>query len=298
MQLRPQLAWLAVLALPAFAAVAVFAQPSAPQPQPPEQAVAIAFKTAPKGTVYSEKSKAGHSLNIKVTVNGNLAQNLDQAQAVTKAHTVTVLESNDTAITKAKVKIDAHSEITTRNGTAGPEDKGQEGKTFILEFKDGKLAVTNEDGSAVSEVVAAALRKEFRSVGQKDPMAEMLGKEPIKVGQAIDMSKSEAAKRILGGDDEGSSKIEKFTLTLKGTHTENNETLAIFALELEIENSPSGITIHMATKGEMQISTTTGMVRRVNFSGPMTGASQQGQALIDVDGTMEFAVEAAVQASK
>jgi hypothetical protein len=111
---------------------------------------------------------------------------------------------DDGAVTKESVMYTQAS----MEGSGGTKKLPIEGKSYVVEAKDGKTTVTDANGDAVSDDEAKLVSADFKDLGHVDPMVRGLPDGPIAIGSSLD----DVVKAILADDKEG--KLQSATLKL------------------------------------------------------------------------------------
>ena len=140
------------------------------------------------------------SSELKLTVTAPKTSNSSLSEHM--ASKVDVLGTdNGRTILKVKVTYTEHAKSETNDTKTKTEASPVVGKAYLVEFKDKKLLVTDENHKKVSSKEEKVVRGDVDDVvGKPDPLLSELPDAPMKVGDQAD-SLSEALRDLLSGDD-------------------------------------------------------------------------------------------------
>lgn len=180
---------------------------------------------------------------------------------------VDILGADGKTIIKAKVAYTEHAKAETENGKTKAEASPVAGKTYIVELKDKKLLVTDENHKKVSAKEEKVVRGDIDDVvGKVDPLLTEMPGVPMKVGDKAD-SLSEALRDLLSGDD----KIEfaETSVKLKEIGTAGTEKVGTFDVKTKVTIS-GGPKIVLDVAGTMTIRESDARLVSINLTGPVT----------------------------
>jgi len=170
-------------------------------------AATLSVQAQQKHTIKLKKSAQGDSAVVekieaetnttKLTDKDNKEQDFSQPKKETKVvYRETILEKKADARIGTKVK--RHYEVATVTTGGKTTTLPYQGKTVLIEKKEGDYHFTIEGGDELKKEDAALLRKEFNKKKESEPDLEkvMLPKGPIAVGETWQMDKDAIAKEI------------------------------------------------------------------------------------------------------
>lgn len=139
------------------------------------------------------------------------------SEKTTSRRTEEVLAVDGTTVTRLKVSYEVNSKETTEANKVRTKPDLLAGKTFILEFAAGKVAVSSEDKKPVAGPAKLALLKEFKTFGQPDKVEAALNGKKLKVGEPVTGLDAELSEQLKNTVDDPRSGLVVDTprMTLK-----------------------------------------------------------------------------------
>jgi hypothetical protein len=158
--------------------------------------------------VITETQKMDATINIVVSVDGQVMQEGPQPMTREEERETTILAVDDDAATKIKVSFPV-----ARGAQGGmPMNEPVQGKTYIVDDSGAMLAVTSESGGAVSALESDFLTNEFDDLSDPDEFVELLNGKSLEAGQTVEVD-AETARDLFNDE---TMTVEKFTLTFTG----------------------------------------------------------------------------------
>lgn len=220
-------------------------------------------KAAPiVGAKRQESSELAMTLAMKVD-GGATEMNIRESVKRTEE----ILAVSGDAITKAKVVFDSVQ-------STGPSTIA--GKTFIVEAKDGKIDVRDEQGKAASPTDAKEVEKHMKNLGKADPMLAALPSAGVVPGEKVDAIARAISDQL---KDPGEGMIANEVVV---TFKEQRGDDGIFDVALKLTKDEGATKMVIAVKGDVWVSTKTSSTARMDLSGPVTIA---GGELMKTEGS-------------
>lgn len=146
------------------------------------------------------------------------------------------------------------------------------GQSYSLSTQGGDLVVTHqgEPPTTISEgPVAEEVRGELKDMEMLSSFVDSLGTKTVTVGETYDLTKMSGP---LGAFDANGAKMESGSLTLTGVRKVDGEKCGVFEMKMKmLGDDPSmGLTMTIEVAGEILVSTKTGWLHQMNFTGPVT----------------------------
>lgn len=181
----------------------------------------------------------------------------------------TILAVAGDRVTKLKVEYLEEKHRSRRDDRVKDEEEESgawEGKTFVLEEKDGAIAVTGGDGKPVDEKTAKLVREsETRQgalgAGDHEPLRRFLAKTPLAMDEEVGLP-AEVVRKLMLGDTTAEMKTEAATIMLSGTPVVGGVRCAELDLTISVvENGAQGV-ITRAFSGGVVVEIATGRIVR------------------------------------
>jgi hypothetical protein len=225
-------------------------------------------------------------------VNGTLTakgQQLPMIQHEEEKRVETVLAVEGDVVTRIEVtylaKLSHEKMGDQEKKVEGPE----KGKTFVVSFADGALAVSDKAGKPVKKEIADELIASFADqVGKVPPMRKVIETKTFRTGETIALSPEEMTFLANSGDGVVGKSM---TLTLVDQQGDN----AILAFDGALTRQQPGMTMDLTMKGTVKVEVATGRLLEMNVAGDMKGTGA-GEFVGTVSGTKVNVFKAAPQA--
>ena len=230
--------------------------------------------------------------SLKITVDptgtGRVQQPSTMETSERETKSEELLAVNGDAATKLKV-VFAEKTERVQEGQK-PETKRASpvaGKTYVVEAKEGKISVTDENGKSVSPVEAAILQKSYKYLGKPDPLSTLMPSHPIRVGDKVD-ELADALRQSIG-KSAGDMAVGRVAVTLTDVHDDEG----IFAVSMELSKAEGPMKFVIEQKGIMRVRRADSLLASVSLAGPVgvgINGADKGNAKMRVDGngTMEI----------
>ncbi|MFH2007495.1 MAG: hypothetical protein ABI333_12995 [bacterium] len=231
-------------------------------------------KMTPVGTKIAKIEK----MNMHFTLEAQGRQ-IKFTNASTEVKNEEILALKGNIVTKLKVHFKTMQTIAGQGDKSKTTNLPIEGKTYVLEAKDGEVIVTDDAGKPVDAKINKAVRKEFKTFGKPNKMFEAIPTTPIKVGarvESLEKALQASFKEDLGGGKGEQWSLTNVTVALK----EIQGKLALFAVTVTITmNKGPQFSMTMNMKGVVTVDTTTGMELASTIAGPLDvmGKKNAGQ---------------------
>jgi hypothetical protein len=188
--------------------------------------------------------------------------------------TETCLAADGKAVLKEKVVYGVVDSATTEKGTTKTTKSPVSGKTYIVEFKNNALVVTDENYKPVPAAEAAIVKQEEKNLGKPLVQLTSLPDGPIKKGATVD-----AVAEILRAETvDAKTDVSDLVVTLASVEKDKDgHKVAVFAVSLKIASREPQWTSTVTLKGTLSIRDDSRPVGYV-LDGPLTmkGAQVDG----------------------
>lgn len=168
-------------------------------------------------------------------------------------------------VTYAKVD----KKVTSKDGKVKESKGAHAGKTYVIELKDGAVAVSDEAGKAPAPEELEKVKKDFRNFAKDTDMLEALP-DKVKVGDSLDKLAAALGERANDGDDKP-TKLEA-KVTVKEIREEGGKKLLDLDVTVEVEGKEpkNGANIKLSMKGTVTLRADTGLATKMVWKGPVT----------------------------
>lgn len=222
---------------------AAFASTAVPAPA----ATQFTLAPPPVNQVIIQTQTMKASLDMKVTVDGEVVQEGPTNMENNEERRTTVLAADDDAPTRIRVEFPVARESQDGMTNAQPV----QGHAYVIDDTGATLSVTREDGSQASAIEIEFLNDEFGDLSEPDDFVKLMNGKSVEVGETIEVSK-EAARGIF--DDE-SLEVERMALTFKGEETINGLQCGVFDVVLNMKGADgTGVAMTMTVTGKLVMS--------------------------------------------
>lgn len=282
----------ATLAVVAIALVGCKDKPAdtkaTPTSEAPKTEVAKATFTK-KAPAASQKHEEKSSMKMDLTLDveeGGKKKTSTIKQTESETRTEEILAVKGDAITKVKV---TYADISGAMGDGKDDHKktdARSGKTYIVEYLDGKLAITDADGKKVVPAEATPVEKDFAMLGKEDPVAAAIPNRALKPGEDVpEVAKAiESLLKSTGGKD-----MDVSGATAKFREQKGDE--GIFDVTVTLGKTDGPMKMSIPLKGEMRVRTATSDTSGVKLAGPIVVTTADGEKKTKMDGKGTMDIE-------
>lgn len=219
------------------------------------------------GTTIDQRTVMSFDMDMKMTMPDGNGMDMKMAMEDVEDKTVTIVAADTQGPSRITVHYDERAEKQTMFGNVQAKPSPVAGKTYTLTRSPGGLQV-----DPVAQ--GAALEELQGELGQLDDLrgfVQNLGKSSIPIGQEVDLAALQNSG-LLGATPANGAKMEKGTLTLTESRTIDGRPHGVFDLDMRMvgQDPSTGMQMVMDMDGEVVIDTTTGWMRSMNFTGPMS----------------------------
>jgi hypothetical protein len=192
---------------------------------------------------------------------------------------VEVLEVDEDAPTKAKVKYTDKSTKDLEDGKEKPSEKSPVlGKTYVVSLDGENVVIKDEKGQLASEEEAAIVRDDVDFLGKPDEFRSTLAKRTYKVGEKA--PELIAAVQHLVADDASSGSgdapnISDVTLELK----EDQGAIALFAVGMKMAMADPDMPMNVKLSGNLEVRKADAQLMKLQLAGPIELTSAELKAL-------------------
>jgi hypothetical protein len=293
--MRRSLPPLALVALTALACQ----KKAAPQPtasaSPSTSAAAVAAPAAPTGIRIAKQLPAQGSKRHDVVTRWLRFDppRPDGAALTIEEHLrrdIEVLAVSASAVTKIKLSYgEVTTSVTEGKTPARSTTDPRSGKTFVLTEDLGQLKVTDADGAAVDDDLAATITSDHVALGLPFPLPSLLPDEPLTKGDDFDLS-HDAVLALFPVDADGDFDVTRMTLIFEGATTGKSKTLK-FLLKTRFWGVHGGRRIELDVEGPLVARAPGAWPERLSLEGPAKllakagdepAAARPGRATVEV----------------
>ena len=212
--------------------------------------------------------------------NTNAPHKSDISEREVTEKVVEVLAANADAVTKVKVTYKAHSKIKKEDGADTSKPSPVQGKTYIVEGKDGTVHVTLPGGSPPPEEAAKFVAKDFKRLGKPDMMQKAMPSTPIEVGARVDSLGEALREDLMGGDEQdATATIDKSVVTLSAVREEGGAKVGVFDVELDLLATKKDLAMRFSVKGKVEVALADSIPVAMSFESPIAAASTSGRKI-------------------
>jgi hypothetical protein len=266
---------------PAATSRALAAPVAAPPPPPP---VTVSFtRSAPA---------AGMSHVVRMWVGRKMLFSVDKGIApVTVEHVSGELDERredivaaaSNAVTKMKVTFLHKQATVVENGVERTRPSVVQGKSYLVEAKDGSLYITTEQGKRVTQAEGDVIAQGYESLGQPDVIFAGLPARPIAVGESADALVQGIEAAIVRGA-QGHVGFGEMSATLRGTRDVAGQTCGVFGVHMQLAYKLDKVENRSDLSGELVVRTSDTMPVSLSLKGPVVMGGQTSKAEVEGQG--------------
>jgi hypothetical protein len=214
-------------------------------------------------------------------------QTMSIAKSGTEKKTEKILATDGDAIQKLEIAYTEKTDIEKdEKGKETKKPNPLNGKTYVIEVKDGKHVITTDKGKPAPPVEATLVDKTYKKLGQPDPMTSAMPARPLVVGQPVP-ELAKALEEVLNKEGgSGEAKISDVAVVLK----EKSGDEGVFDVKATLAVTDGPMSFTMVLAGDMRVRTADSQLTGMKMSGPVTIASNdpKNKTKMDGKGTMEM----------
>lgn len=164
-------------------------------------------------------------------------------------------------------------------------------RSYLVENRNGELAITNMDGSQPTEEELTILNLHLETFGKPNPLAQFLNGKRIRIGQTVKVPE-EVANELLGlTGNKGNT--EKLVLRLATIKVVDGQRFGVFETLLRTSNKDEN-TMSLIMKGKLVVEASTCRTKAIALNGPValseTRGPVQGRFMVSTNGTLNVSV--------
>jgi len=243
------------------------------QAEKKDDGLTIKVKAPAVGDKVEEKMKNDLSVSLEIDMGGKKTSEFTEVESTDKKIEALAVDGN--AITKAKVTYAEHTKANTEDGKEKKKPKSLlDGKTYVLELKDGKVIATDEKGKKLPKPEEDAVLKKNHHFGKADPFLEGMPKKPIKVGDKVE-SLAKALEEHFKAEDDGKDPFEvtDTTVKLESIEKDGSDQIGVFSVTLTLQSPKSSkdpVALKFVLKGNTKVRAKDGFTTAIDLKGPVT----------------------------
>lgn len=232
-----------------------------------KQAVGGEITITRKPPKVGAKRKIEHTSNLTLDVTFG-PKKIGVLEDEVNKRTEEALAVTGDLVTKAKVTYEQRTKTKNQDGRSGaPEKNTLGGKSFIVELKDGKLLVTNEDGKPVDAASKAAVEKDYKRFGKPNAVAAAVPTRALKVGEEVKELSAAVAEDIR--DDMDAEKAGLTIDTPKVVLDRKEGDNAVFVITMTMRMAKGPLKGNIPVTGAVTVRGADGFLLRSETSGPI-----------------------------
>ncbi|MFO0588576.1 MAG: hypothetical protein U0441_13590 [Polyangiaceae bacterium] len=249
------------------------------------------------GDKREDKESSNMDMTLSITM-GAKSKELKMNMVESTTRQEEVLAVADKAVTKAKVTYVDKTKSQTEDGKEKKAKKNPlVGKTYILELKDGKLAITDEKGKKVPKAEEDQIRKDNSHFGKPDPFTSAIPTKPMEVGKPVP-ELSTAIQEQMAAHDSSNEKdklnvgdVEVKLASIEGSGADQQ---GVFDVKLTLSSPKSGknpFEMKIMMAGQLKVRAKDGWPTSFKASGPLEMGEAGGKKGISGSGTLQLTFE-------
>lgn len=251
------------------------------------QQVTFTMKAPEAGLTRSVVDSMDLVALISVNAEG-MDQAFDMTQGERKAFTESILATDGATVTRKRVTVAEGAERTSQPmQPVSVKNAPTVGKTYIMEFLSDSIAVTTEDGAAVSADERKYMVKEF-SRDMEGQFSAVLDGRTMKVGEVLEL-KDELLKAFGKNMSQGSMDVRSARLTLNGIGDAQGMKTALLGVDVVMGGAQGPMEMEITLKGTAEIGVDNLWPLSLVMTGTLAGAGNHGGADLSADGDMKMA---------
>lgn len=230
---------------------------------PPADPVTFTKKAPAVGDKREEEEKSDLQLQMTVTIPGAPPSTQDLTSHETKRKQVEALAVKGDAVTKVKVTYREVTRVTGEHEGATPIS----GKTYVVDSAGGKITVNDTTGRHARPDEAREVEKDFKNLGQGDPLVASLPTTPLVPGTRLD-SMATAFVEYLERDaaKKGSMKVSNAVVSFR--EKEGDE--GIFDISFTLTMGESPVSMNADLRGTFRLRVSTAQPTKMEMKGPIS----------------------------
>lgn len=229
------------------------------------------------GTVVEDKQSMEMKMELTLEMKGAKPITIEIDRSETQVKKEKVLESDGKATTKLEVTYVSKEEVEREKGKEKRKSSPVEGKTYVVELRDGKPYVTTDKGKLAPSAEANVVAKGHKGLGKPEPTIEGMPDKPIKVGDKVDSLAKAIKERLSEDTDEG--EIADVSVTLKEIKSGEHGKEGVFevGMTLALKKKGEPLDLQMKLEGTMSLRKDDTWPTELTLSGPITMSSDDGK---------------------
>ncbi len=236
------------------------------------------------GTVETETTTMQLKMRMRVMRDGREIGAQNRNQARTMRRQVTILGTTTDAVTKIRSSFEAIEDREEDEQNMKVKRSPISGRTFIVEFNNGKLITADEKGALVPDDIGSIVAAQHKDLGKQQELIFLAGRT-VRPGEKV---KELAAIISNSIKSSGSSRIvpDNVEVEYAGLVRENGLECGVFNLRVNVSGSQDGMLLTMRLTGRMAIVVKNAMPLYLAMEGPITLGGKKESVELDGTGTM------------
>ncbi|TQF17385.1 hypothetical protein FJV41_03620 [Myxococcus llanfairpwllgwyngyllgogerychwyrndrobwllllantysiliogogogochensis] len=266
--------WVAV-AVMSLSSVSLGAQGDEVKGDGDEQGRTIRFtkKDAVVGESEEQRLRMEMTQEFSVTAPEMEPESISLKSAMVQNQVLTTLAAKGRIVTQRKIAYGEVQDVTKDgNGKETREVAAVSGKSYLGEFKKGRIAVTDLDGMAVTKQVREMVVSDLEGLGEEDPIVAAFPEAPLKIGDSVErVAKAFQDSLQKGGGGDGVV-FKDTRIQLSEIRHEARGPVGVFTVSTTLEvpaDEESPVAMSVTYQGTMNILAAGIVLTSFSMAGPL-----------------------------
>ncbi|NTX09588.1 hypothetical protein HUA76_02220 [Myxococcus sp. CA056] len=272
--MRRMWSWV-VVAVMSLSSVSLGAQGDEVKGEGDEQGRTIRFtkKDAVVGESEEQRLRMEMTQEFSVTAPEMEPESISLKSAMVQNQVLTTLAAKGRIVTQRKIAYGEVQDVTKDgNGKETREVAAVSGKSYLGEFKKGRIAVTDLDGMAVTKQVREMVVSDLEGLGEEDPIVAAFPEAPLKIGDSVErVAKAFQDSLQKGGGDDGVV-FKDTRIQLSEIRHEARGPVGVFTVSTTLEvpaDEESPVAMSVTYQGTMNILAAGTVLTSFSMAGPL-----------------------------
>ncbi|NTX34952.1 hypothetical protein HUA78_10915 [Myxococcus sp. CA033] len=272
--MRRMWSWV-VVAVMSLSSVSLGAQGDEVKGDGDEQGRTIRFtkKDAVVGESEEQRLRMEMTQEFSVTAPEMEPESISLKSAMVQNQVLTTLAAKGRIVTQRKIAYGEVQDVTKDgNGKETREVAAVSGKSYLGEFKKGRIAVTDLDGMAVTKQVREMVVSDLEGLGEEDPIVAAFPEAPLKIGDSVErVAKAFQDSLQKGGGDDGVV-FKDTRIQLSEIRHEARGPVGVFTVSTTLEvpaDEESPVAMSVTYQGTMNILAAGIVLTSFSMAGPL-----------------------------
>lgn len=272
--MRRMWSWV-VVAVVSLSSVSLGAQGDEVKGDGDEQGRTIRFtkKDAVVGESEEQRLRMEMTQEFSVTAPEMEPESISLKSTMVQTQVLTTLAAKGRIVTQRKIAYGEVQDVTKDgNGKETREVAAVNGKSYLGEFKKGRIVVTDLDGMAVTKEVRETVLSDLEGLGAEDPIVAAFPEAPLKIGDSVErVAKAFQESLQKGGGDDGVV-FKDTRIQLAEIRHEARGPVGVFTVSTTLEvpaDEESPVAMSVTYQGTMNILAAGIVLTSFSMAGPL-----------------------------